>query len=113
MSDRRLTEEITRLHADFCSALADSRRLLLIYALHRGPKNVTELTEIIEASQPSVSRHMKILRERGLVRAQRQGTTVTYRLADERLIEALDLLRAVMRDRLTERAELIDSVVDH
>ncbi len=109
MKDPQLTREITRLHADFCSALADTRRLLLIYALNEGPKNVTELTEMIDASQPAVSRHLKMLRERGLVRAEREGVTVTYSLADDRLIEALDLLRAVMRDRLTERAELVES----
>jgi ArsR family transcriptional regulator len=112
MKDPQLTREITRLHADFCSALADTRRLLLIYALNEGPKNVTELTDVIEASQPSVSRHLKMLRERGLVRAEREGVTVTYSLADERLIEALDLLRAVMRDRLTERAELVEATAE-
>lgn len=112
MKDPQLTHEITRLHADFCSALADTRRLLLIYALEKGPKNVTELTDAIDASQPSVSRHLKILRERGLVHAEREGVTVTYSLADERLIEALDLLRAVMRDRLTERAELVESTTE-
>ena len=112
MKDPQLTREITRLHADFCSALADTRRLLLIYALHEGPKNVTELTDVIDASQPSVSRHLKMLRERGLVRAEREGVSVTYSLADERLIEALDLLRAMMRDRLTERAELVESAAN-
>jgi ArsR family transcriptional regulator len=53
-----------------------------------------------------------MLRERGLVRAEREGVTVTYSLADERLIEALDLLRAVMRDRLTERAELVEATAE-
>jgi ArsR family transcriptional regulator len=67
---------------------------------------------VIEASQPSVSRHLKMLRERGLVRAEREGVTVTYSLADERLIDALDLLRAVMRDRLTERAELVEATAE-
>lgn len=112
MKNPQLTKEITRLHAEFCSALADPRRLMLIYALNQGPKNVTELTDIIEASQPSVSRHLKILRERGLVSAERDGVTVTYSLVDDRLIEALDLLRAVMRERLTERAELVESATE-
>lgn len=103
-----ITQEVTRLHADFCSALADMRRLLLIYALAQGPKNVSELTEELGVSQPSVSRHLKMLRERGLVRAQRKGASVEYEVSDRRLIEALDLLRAVMRDQWARRAELID-----
>jgi ArsR family transcriptional regulator len=109
MDDPELIEEVTRLHADFCSALADTRRLLLIYALAEGPRNVTALTETLGISQPSVSRHLKTLRERGLVFSTREGTTVEYRLADMRLIQALDLLRAIMRDQWSRRAEIIEA----
>jgi len=109
MKDTQLAEEVVRLHADFCSALADARRLLILYALDEGPKNVSQLTKVLEVSQPTVSRHLKMLRERGLVTAQREGNAVIYRLADHRLIQALDLLRAVMRDQWVRKAELMDS----
>jgi ArsR family transcriptional regulator len=113
MSEPELIEEVTRLHADFCSALADTRRLLLIYALAEGPRNVTALGEALRISQPSVSRHLKILRERGLVDATRAGNVVEYRLADKRLIQALDLLRAIMRDQWSRRAEIIEAAGTH
>lgn len=103
-----LPEEVIQLHADICSALADPRRILLLYALADRPHNVGELAEFLNISQPATSRHLKLLRERGLVKALRQGTTVEYHLADQRLIEALDLLRNVLRDRLTYRASLIE-----
>lgn len=103
-----LSEEVTQLHADICSALADPRRILLLYALAEHPYTVSDLAEVIGISQPSTSRHLKILRERGLVRAVRQGTSVEYNLTDTRLIKALDLLRDVLRDRLTYRASLIE-----
>jgi len=109
MTNNTLTQEVTELHADLCSALADPRRILLLYALSESPKNVTGLTEEIGISQPSTSRHLKILRERGLVRAERIGVSVEYELTDHRLIEALDLLRAVLRDRLAYRASLLGS----
>lgn len=103
-----LSDEVTQLHADICSALADPRRILLLYALAEHPYTVNDLAEEISVSQPSTSRHLKILRERGLVRAVRQGTSVEYNLVDRRLIEALDLLRDVLRDRLAYRASLIE-----
>ncbi len=102
-----LIQEITQLHADFCSALADSTRLILLYALANEPCNVSELTEQLDLPQPTVSRHLKILRERGLVTATRQGMSVQYALTDERIIQALDILRAIMRDRIQYRASLI------
>lgn len=108
MVSQALQQEISQLEADFCFALSDPTRLLIVYALAEQPHNVTELSNELDVIQPTISRHLKILRDRGLVQAVRQGTTATYHLADQRLIEALDLLRTVMRDRLAYRAGLMD-----
>ena len=102
-----LTQEITRLHADLCSALADPTRLLLLYALSNEPRNVTELTQDLQVPQPTVSRHLKVLREGGLVKASRQGSSVQYQLTDHRVIEALDILRSILRERIQHDASLI------
>ncbi len=106
-----LRQEISQLEADFCSALSDPTRILLLYALSEGPRNVTELTAELGVPQPTTSRHLKVLRDRGLVQTTRQGTTVTYSLADPRLVQALDLLRAVMRERIEYRASLVTELV--
>ncbi|MGA7194762.1 MAG: metalloregulator ArsR/SmtB family transcription factor [Anaerolineales bacterium] len=107
MVSKALIQEITQLEADFCSALSDPTRLLILYALADSPHNVTELTNELNVIQPTVSRHLKVLRERGLVHTVRNGSSITYHLGDERLVQALDLLRAVMRDRMAYRASLI------
>ncbi len=103
-----LKQEIIQLEADFCAALSDPTRILILYALNEKPLNVTELTNELGIPQPSTSRHLKVLRERGLVYTERQGTVITYHLADQRVIQALDLLRSAMRDRLTQQASLIE-----
>lgn len=105
-----LQQEITQLEANFCAALSDPNRLLILYALNENPLNVTELTNELGMSQPTMSRHLKVLRERGLVQTVRTGTVVTYSLSDPRLIQALDLLRNVMRERLTYQANLINEI---
>ncbi len=107
MVSQALAQEISELEADFCFALSDPTRLLMLYALAEGPRNVTDLAGELNLIQPTASRHLKILRDRGLVYTVRQGTTVTYFLADPRLIQALDLLRTVMRERLAHRAGLM------
>jgi Predicted transcriptional regulators len=110
MVSTTLVQEITQLHADFCSALADSTRLILLYSLAEGPRNVTELTQELGQPQPTISRHLKILRDRGLVVPTRQGTMVQYSLADNRVIEALDILRSIMRDSIQKRASFIEEI---
>jgi len=102
-----LQQEITQLEANFCAALSDPNRLLILYALNEGPRNVNDLAGELGLNQPTASRHLKILRERGLVHTVRSGTTITYHLSDPRLIQALDILRSVMRERLAHQANLI------
>jgi DNA-binding transcriptional ArsR family regulator len=111
MVSSTLVQEITQLHADFCSALADSTRLILLYALAEGPRNVSELTQELGQPQPTISRHLKNLRDRGLVVATRQGMMVQYSLADVRVIDALDILRSIMRDSIQKRASLVEDPV--
>lgn len=111
MVNPTLQQEIIQLEANFCAALSDPNRLLILYALSDGSRNVTELANELGLNQPTTSRHLKILRERGLVNTVRTGTTITYHLSDSRLIQALDLLRSAMRDRLSRQANLINEVI--
>jgi DNA-binding transcriptional ArsR family regulator len=104
------TQEISQLEANLCYAFVDPTRIRILYALNAGPHNVTELTIQIGSNQPKISRHLKVLRDLGLVRTTRQGVTITYELSDVRLIEALDILRGVLRDSLAVRADMIAKI---
>lgn len=108
MSDLR--SEINRLHAEICSGLADPTRILILYTLNQGIRNVSELAEELEIPQPTVSRHLKVLRERRMVEARRQGQAVYYSLSDRRVIQALDLLRAVLASNLQGQSMLAEEV---
>ena len=105
-----LTQEISELHANICSGLADPKRILILYALNEKPRNVSDLATEVGISQPAASRHLNILRERGMVVAQREGQSMVYQLADPRVIQALDLLRAVLGDKLRSQATLARNV---
>ncbi|MCP4138823.1 MAG: helix-turn-helix transcriptional regulator [Chloroflexi bacterium] len=105
-----LKDEVHQLHAQLCNGLADPIRILILYSLSGGAKHVNELTEEVNVPQPTISRHLKILRERALVRSERKGQYIHYSLADERVIDALDLLRAVMADNFKKHGQLADEV---
>jgi DNA-binding transcriptional ArsR family regulator len=107
MISQGLSQEVCLMEAELCSAFSDPTRILILYELDEQPRTVTELTVDLNLSQPTVSRHLKVLRDRGLVAADRQGTNMHYHLTDRRLLEALDILRAVMRDRIMHRANLV------
>ncbi|MEC9254367.1 MAG: metalloregulator ArsR/SmtB family transcription factor [Pseudomonadota bacterium] len=60
--------------------LADETRLTSVIAMKSGPRCVCDLMEILQLSQPKVSRHLAILREAGLVETERRGQWVYYSL---------------------------------
>ncbi len=105
--DHSLQDEINLLHAKVCQALADPKRILLLYALANKPHRVADLMELLEVSQPTVSHHLKVLREQGLVAGRREGNETYYYLLDRRVIDALEILRAVLRDMLIRQANLV------
>lgn len=107
-----LTQEITALHANICSALADPTRILILYALQEKPSSVNEIALELGINQPAASRHLNLLRERGLVSSQREGQSVINTLSDQRIIQALELLRAVLTSKLKSQAVLAESFLD-
>lgn len=62
-------------------ALADPTRLAVIEALMKGPRHVGDLVELIGVEQSLLSHHLRVLRDIGLLRADRDGKAVLYSLA--------------------------------
>ena len=104
--DALLRQELDELVASMCKALNDPKRLLLLYSLRNGRYTVSELCELIEAPQSNTSQHLAVLRDRGLVEAERQGNNVVYSLRHPKVIDAIDILRGVMSDELVRQTAL-------
>lgn len=104
------TYEVSLLEASLCNAFADLTRILILYALRERPHNVTELTHKLGTTQPKISRHLKVLRDLGLVHSTRQGVTITYELTDDRPIEVLNILHDVLKDNIASKAIVIQAV---
>jgi DNA-binding transcriptional ArsR family regulator len=99
-------EEVTLLHNTMCQAVSEPRRIMILYALAERPHNVTALAAKLDIPQPTVSRHLRLLRQHGLVETERQGTAVTYTLTEPRVIEVLDKMRQILADAFSRQAEL-------
>ena len=72
-------------------AIADpTRRALLLRLADEGERNVTELLKPFSISQPAVSKHLRILREAGLVRSRKEGRLRLYELEGNKLRQVFD-----------------------
>lgn len=69
--------------SDRLKVLAEEKRLQVVRLLLEGPLHVGELQEKVEVEQSLLSHHLRVLREAGLVTAQRDGKAVLYRIAPD------------------------------
>jgi DNA-binding transcriptional ArsR family regulator len=77
--------------ADVFFAISDAtRRALLLRLAREGERNVSQLLEPLSISQPAVSKHLRCLREAGLVRWRTVGRTRLYEIEARRLRQVYD-----------------------
>ncbi len=84
-------------------ALADESRRTMLDTLTRGPATVNELAALLPIARPGVSRHLRVLREAGLVEVRRQAQQRVYTLRPEPLADVDEWLgryRALWQQRL-------------
>jgi DNA-binding transcriptional ArsR family regulator len=81
--------------AAIARALADPKRLCVLEQLAAGERSVSELSREVGCQVPNMSQHLSVLRSAGLVQSRREGTTVLYRLADDRVLDAYRMLQTI------------------
>ncbi|MEM2099308.1 MAG: metalloregulator ArsR/SmtB family transcription factor [Candidatus Bathyarchaeia archaeon] len=83
-------ENQNRFKATVFHALADPIRLEILTFLRDGEKCVCEIVPRLNLIQPVVSRHLKILKDAGIVRCRKDGTKRMYSIVDPRIYAVTD-----------------------
>ena len=78
-------------------ALSDPKRLCVLESLASGELSVGDLSSLVGCQVPNMSQHLAVLRSAGLVATRREGSTIFYRLADDRVLEAYRLIQDIAR----------------
>lgn len=86
------TTQQIRFKAQIFHALSASDRLEILEFLRNGEKCVCEIVPHLSLIQPVVSRHLKILRDTGIIRCRKEGTKRMYSIVDTRVYNAIDAL---------------------
>lgn len=108
-SSGKAEEELYRLQAEFCKGMAHPKRIHLLKTLKDGEKTVTELAKMTGLPQANASQHLALLRQFGLLSTRRDGTCIYYYISDHRIVEACDLVRSCIGERL-KRSQMVLAV---
>ncbi len=106
MGHKVLSDEALELVANRFKVLSEPLRLRILQALREEPRSVTALTELTEASQPNVSKHLKILQSAGLVNRRQDGNTAFYSIADESIFTLCDVVCGSLETRVRQQADI-------
>ena len=102
LSNRDFKDAIYEQLARVGKAVASATRLELLDLLCQGPRTVESLAREAGQSVANTSKHLRLLHGANLVETERQGTFVTYRLADEEVCQLYRSLRSLAESRLAE-----------
>ncbi len=80
--------------------MAHPKRIQILRVLKGGEKTVNELAKATGIPQANMSQHLSLLRQLGLLNTRREGTNVYYSISDHRIVEACELVRSCIGDRL-------------
>ena len=92
-----------RFKAKIFNALSDPVRIEIVEFLRRGEKCVCEIVPHVHLIQPVVSRHLKILKDCGLLKYRKEGNRRLYSITDHRIFEIIDAVDSDLVDALTKR----------
>ncbi len=99
-------KQIFQLHAELCKTLASPIRLEILSHLRDGKKSVNEIAALTGVRQATVSQHLTVLRQRGVVSAKRDGINVYYTVSNPKVTKACDIIREVLFEYINTMQEL-------
>jgi ArsR family transcriptional regulator len=109
-SQRSAQPPIFALKADFFRVLGHPARVRLLQVLREGEQSVGALQEALELDSSATSQHLAVLRKEGLVVGRRDGTSVYYRVRDQRTLELLELAKGIILSTLEENGALMSDL---
>ena len=105
------TEDIVfKIKADFLRALSHPVRLQIIECLKDGEASVGKLVQKLGVEQSSLSRHLAILRDLGVLEARQEKTSVYYNLHDHDIFKVLRPISELLRKKLKRSEKLLESL---
>jgi ArsR family transcriptional regulator len=101
-----LHKKIFQMQCDICKSLGHPVRLQIVDLLNRGEASASDLIDAVGLSKGSLSKHMSLLSNGGIVDSRREGRRIIYRLTDPEIHKACALMRSILYRRLEKGGKL-------
>ncbi|MCS7145761.1 MAG: metalloregulator ArsR/SmtB family transcription factor [Aigarchaeota archaeon] len=101
MNRARDTSQL-ELISDFFTIFTNPKRIQILQLLREGELTVSEIAEKTGLSQPTVSQHLKVMRDKHIITSRRRGNKCYYAVEDGRIYQVCDIIKGIISKRIEE-----------
>lgn len=96
-------DHIYEKQSELCKVFSNANRLMILELLTDGEEyTVSEIEEIVDIPQPTISQHLKVMRDQSVVDRRKEGVRSFYSISDDRISAAMSTMRSVLLDMIEE-----------
>ena len=93
-----MDKKIYKINAEMCKVFTSPVRIEILNLLGGGKKSVGELVKLTGLNQPNISQHLHMMKEKKIVKAEKQGNNVFYSLTNPKISEAFAIMKEILED---------------
>jgi DNA-binding transcriptional ArsR family regulator len=112
MPNRSKEVDIFEAHADFCRVFSDAKRIRILWFLGTKEWSVSEIAEHLDVTMQNASQHLRVMRDKGAVAHRKQGQKVLYRVANEKFLAGIRLVRRGLLEQLRSYGYAVNAVAE-
>jgi DNA-binding transcriptional ArsR family regulator len=81
--------DVAEHQAEICKTFSNPTRILILWTLSEDELSVGEIANAVNASIQNTSHHLRIMKDKGILNARRQGQTIFYAIQNRKIVENL------------------------
>lgn len=103
-------DELLKIQSEMCKTFANPFRLSIIKMLCDEEMNAGKIIKRTGISKANLSQHMAILKEKGIVESIKKGRSVYYKIADDKIGKACNLISEVILNNLRKKRDILNKI---
>lgn len=105
-----LTNEIIEMVASQFRVLSEPLRLQILQNLQSGELSVNQIVEATKASQPNISKHLRVMQQAGILLRRQEKNTVYYAVADDSIFTMCEIVCGSLKKQIEGRSKMLAAV---
>jgi ArsR family transcriptional regulator len=99
------SQRVFEQQANILRVLANPKRLMIMQVLSEGMKTVTEIANTLDLSLQNTSQHLRLMKDQGIVRARREGQSISYQQTNATFSECCAMARKALAEEMYKKGK--------